>query len=418
MIMSNRKFNGARLKEALQFRGMKMTKLATLTGISKQSLSNYANESNVPPYDNVNNIAKALDFPPDYFMVEDLCTTATDNTYFRSQAAATKTAQRAQVVKMEYVAKMYDALLDYVDWPELSLPKIDFEQNDDLVAVDTPEMMEQIESVANQVREQWNLGTGPIENLQFVLESHGIIVTSSKYVESEIDAFSQKIRIGKGREQGYVYIIAIAVGEKPIERLRFDMAHELGHILLHPWDESNEDLDKEAFNAREKQANMFASALLLPRRSFTRDIAAYATEIDYYRHLKKKWRVSMQAMMFRARQIGIISGNQFSYMMRQVSKNGWRKKEPGDVPGNLNSTLFQGALDQLFEAEYLDSHDLRMHFAKEGIILSDKDLTDLMGLREGTIVPEPEDTMKLEPETKVIQLNIKRTGTTGGNGEA
>ena len=416
MIMSNRKFNGARLKEALQFRGMKMTKLATLTGISKQSLSNYANESNVPPYENVKSIARELEFPPDYFMVEDLCTTATDNIYFRSQAAATKTAQKSQAIKMEFVAKMYDAFLDYVDWPELSLPKVNFEQNDSLAAVDTPEMFEQIESVASQVRQQWELGVGPIENLQFVLESHGIIVTSSKYVSSEIDAFSQKVRIGKKHEQGYVYIIAIAVGEKPIERLRFDMAHELGHILLHPWDESNEDLDKEAFNAREKQANMFASALLLPKRSFTRDVSAYATEIDYYKHLKKKWRVSMQAMMFRARQLDIITGNQFSYMMRQVSKNGWRKKEPGDVPGNLNSTLFQGAIDQLFEAGYLDSHDLRKHFAKSGIILTDKDLTDLMGLREGTIVPEASDTAKLEPESKIIQFNIKNTGAMGGNG--
>lgn len=411
--MNNKKFYGVRLKEALQFRGMKMTELANLTGISKQSLSNYANESNVPPYENVLKIASSLEFPTDYFMTEDLCTTATDNSYFRSQAAATKTAQRAQVIKMEYVAKMYDALLDYIDWPELSLPEISFKQNDDLAEVDTPEMFEQIEEVANQVRRQWRLGTGPIDNFQFVLESHGIIVTSSKCVASEIDAFSQKVRIGKGREQGYVYIIAVAVGEKPIERLRFDMAHELGHILLHPWEESNEDLDKDAFNAREKQANMFASALLLPRRTFTRDIAAYATELDYYRHLKRKWRISIQAMMYRTRQLGIITGNQFSYMMRQVSKNGWRKHEPGDVPGYLNSTIFQGAIDKLFEGEYLDSHDLRVQFAKYGIILSDKDLTDLMGLKEGTIIPEPAETIKAEPETKILQFNIKKNKDTG-----
>ena len=161
---------------------------------------------------------------------------------------------------------------------------------------------------------------------------------------------------------------------------------------------------------------MFASALLLPRKAFIRDIMAYATELDYYRHLKKKWRVSMQAMMYRARQLNIITGNQFSYMMRQVSKNGWRKKEPGDVPGNLNSTIFQAALDSLFEGEYLDSHELRVQFAKDGIILSDYDLTDLMGLKEGTIVPEPSETIKLEPETKVIQFNIKKmTKATGGD---
>ena len=110
--MNNRKFNGARLKEALQFRGMKMTELANLTDISKQSLSNYANESNVPPYENILKIANVLEFPSEYFMVEDLCTTVTDNTYFRSQAAATKSSQRSQAIKMEYVAKIYDALFD------------------------------------------------------------------------------------------------------------------------------------------------------------------------------------------------------------------------------------------------------------------------------------------------------------------
>ena len=77
-----------------------------------------------------------------------------------------------------------------------------------------------------QVRQQWGLGNGPIDNSQFVLESHGIIVTSSKYVASEIDAFCPKVHLGKGRQQGYVYIIVVVVGEKPIERLRFDIAHD------------------------------------------------------------------------------------------------------------------------------------------------------------------------------------------------
>ena len=115
----------------------------------------------------------------------------------------------------------------------------------------------------------------------------------------------------------------------------------------------------------------------------------------------------MQAMMYRARQLNIITGNQFAYMMRHVSKNGWRKHEPGDVPGALNSTIFQGALDILFDGGYLDSHDLRLQFAKYGIILSDKDMIDLMGLKEGTIVPEPVEHIKVEPENKVIQFNIK-----------
>ena len=401
--MQRKKFNGDRLKEALQLRGIRMTELAGLTGITKQSLSLYANGGNVPPYENVKKIAFVLGFPTDYFMVEDMCAATADNTYFRSQAAATKTARKAQCIKMEYVAKMYKVLLNYVDFPILDLPNVNFDDSNNPTEADSKEMFDEIECVSKQVRKEWKLGMEPIENLQYTLESHGIIVTGLKNVDAQIDAFSQRTRLGRD----IVFIVALALGEKPVERLRFDMGHELGHILLHSWDEYNEDLPKDLFSAREKQANMFASALLLPKDPFYRDIAPYATDIDYYKHLKKKWRVSMQAMMYRARQMGVITGNQFSYMMRQVSKNGWRKREPGDVPGHLNSTIFQGALDILFDGGYLDSHELRVEFARYGIVLSDKDLEDLMGLEEGTLIPEPSDTAPLEQEEKIIPFGIK-----------
>jgi len=133
--------------------------------------------------------------------------------------------------------------------------------------------------------------------------------------------------------------------------------------------------------------------------------------------LKKKWRVSMQAMMYRARQLDVITGNQFSYMMRQVSKNGWRKHEPGDVPGRLNSTIFQGALDILSEGGYLNSHELRVEFTKYGIVLSDKDLEDLMGLEEGTLILESNDTASLEAEAKIIPFGIKNQQKQRGIGK-
>lgn len=68
--MNVQKFNGQRLKEALQFRGKKMTELADETGISKQSLSLYANAGNKPPFENVEKIARTLDFPVDFFTSE------------------------------------------------------------------------------------------------------------------------------------------------------------------------------------------------------------------------------------------------------------------------------------------------------------------------------------------------------------
>ncbi|MBC5651836.1 MULTISPECIES: XRE family transcriptional regulator [Clostridia] len=383
--MNVQKFNGQRLKEALQFRGKKMTELADETGISKQSLSLYANAGNKPPFENVEKIARTLDFPVDFFTSEDLCTVSTGNTYFRSQASATKKSRNAQKIKLEYVSKMYEVILNYVNVPELNLPDttgIDIPE--DIINVDSEQAINEIEKLAMLIREFWDLGSGPIDNLQYALQSNGIIVTGFRNVDSDIDAFSQQIKIdGKT-----IYIIALAIGSKPIERLRFDMAHELGHILLHTWGEDNEEISRDEFNAREKQANMFASALLLPKKSFSKSVSAYPTNIDYYFALKKKWKVSMQAMMYRARQLDIISANQFQYMMRIMSKNGYRLHEPGDKPGEIGDTIFQAALDMLFEGGYLTVSELLREFGRYGIYLSQHDLENLMYLREGTLYQE------------------------------
>ena len=384
--MNTQKFNGRRLKEALQFREKKMTELADETGISKQSLSLYANDGNIPPFDNVIKIARALEFPTEFFMSEDLCTASTGNTYFRSQASATKKSRNAQKIKLEYVSKMYEVILKYMNVPELNIPDTSMINiPEDITNVDSDQVINEIEKLAKLIREHWNLGNGPIDNLQYALQSNGIIVTGFRDVDTDIDAFSQQITIdGK-----VLYIIALAIGSKPIERLRFDMAHELGHILMHTWGDDNEDISKDEFNMREKQANMFASALLLPKETFSKSVSAYPTNIDYYIALKKKWKVSMQAMMYRTRQLDIISANQFQYMMRIMSKNRYRTHEPGDKPGEIGDTIFQAALDMLFEGGYLTVRELLKEFGRYGIYLSQNDLENLMYLREGTLYQEP-----------------------------
>lgn len=396
--MDNNRFNGQRLKDALQFRGMRMTELAKQIDISKQSLSLYANGENNPPYENVVKIAKALDFPFEFFMTEDLCTTATDNTYFRSQASASKLMQNSQKMKLEYVAKVYEVLLNYVDFPERNLPPVFFRGTDNLLDADSEEILEQIELIASTVRKHWKIGMGPIDNMQYLLESNGIIVTGFKNVDEKIDAFSQRINV---QNHGTVFVVALAIGEKPDVRLRFDMAHELGHILMHNWDDSNDSLSKDEFNALEKQANMFASALLLPREAFRKDVAPYATNVEFYRSLRKKWGVSMQAMMYRACQLGLITANQFQYMMRTVSAKGWRTREPGDTPGKLNSTIFQGAVDVLFDGDYLTAKEMMQAFHEYGIYLDQKDLEDIMGLKPGTLTVGPKLIPFVKPKIDI-----------------
>ena len=358
--MDSNRFRGERLKNARLFRGLTLTELAGQTDISKQSLSQYENGS-IPDIQRVMAIAHALDFPTEYFLQEDKCKTMTEVTYFRSLTSATKMSRKAQSLKLECVAKIFQILEQCVDFPVLNLPKVEFNGSDnefDVAAQDA--MQEEIESIAQAVRAHWELDLSPIPNLQLTLEENGIVVTGFDTKDKKIDAFSQRTLV----DGGDVFFVAVAQGEKPKGRIFFDMAHELGHILLHPWSESLDLISKEEFKSRENQANRFASAFLLPKESFLREIQAYPTDLNYYLHLKKRWNCSMQAMVYRAHQLKAITDNQYQYMMRQISKKGWRINEPGDAPYYLNDNIFQGAIDVLFEADYLNPSTLLQLFKK------------------------------------------------------
>ena len=274
---------------------------------------------------------------------------------------------------------------------------MDFEGYDDPWDCESQEAIDEMEMVANKVRECWGIQSGPIKDIQYLLEQNGILVTGFATNEDKIDAFSQRTLV----DNADVFLIAVALGSRPACRLRFDMAHELGHIVLHPWSEDIETLSKEEFKARERQANMFASAFLLPRDSFSKDVLQYPTDLKFYLFLKKKWKVSIQAMMYRARQLNIISANQYQYMMRQVSKNGWRTKEPDDIPGVLNESIFQGAIDLLFDNNILTPKTLIADFKRHGVALYPYMIEELLHLKKGT----------LDVEDKIIPLfhikNIK-----------
>ena len=396
--MMEKKFYGERLRNARMYRGLTLTELAKRTDISKQSLSLYENDNNTPDYMKVRLLATELNFPYDYFFQKDSYVAKTETTYFRSFASATKKDRAAQSIKLEYVAKLYEILLEYISFPEMNLPNISFEGYDDVFECESDEAIQEIENVANKVREYWGLGNGPIKDLQYALEKNGIIVTGFDTNEDKIDAFSQRTIV----EGNNIYFIAVALGNRPEGRIRFDMAHELGHILLHPWSEDLETITKDEFKARERQANMFASAFLLPKDSFGKDVASYPTNLKYYQFLKNKWKVSIQAMIYRTHQLGIISDNQYQYLMRQISKNGWRIKEPDDVPCCLNENIFQGALDLLMEQNVLSAKEIMDLFRKRGVTLYYEDIEELLHLRPNTLKVEE----KIRP---ILQLrnNIK-----------
>lgn len=383
--MSGKRFQGERLKSARQLRGLTLTALAEKTGISKQSISQYESGETRPEHERGFRLASALNVPYDFFLSEDTYKTETPTTYFRSLASSTKLARSKESIKLEYVAKIYEALEQYIDFPLLNLPAVNYSGGYNIYDdSDCEKMYSELEEIALMVRKHWQLGLEPIRDLQYLLESNGIVVTGFETDTESIDAFSQRTRICG--EQ--ICFIAVDQGRKPEGRIRFDLAHELAHLLIHPWSDNLDLLSREEFKTREFEANVFASAFLLPRESFGKDVQAYPTDLQYYLWLKKKWRSSIQSMIYRANQLQYISNSQFQYLMRQVSKNGWRKTEPDDTPFFLGENIFQGAIQLLLNEHILTTNELLNLFSGYGAGLYPGEIENLLHLSKGSLEPE------------------------------
>jgi Zn-dependent peptidase ImmA (M78 family) len=286
--------------------------------------------------------------------------------------------------------------MDYVDFMPLDLPQVYFEPDE----LDEYEEIRVIEKIADTVRSEWHLGRDPINDLRYTLESKGIVVTCASLNASKIDAFSQMTVIN-GNE---TYFVVISKDGQTLARARFDMAHELGHILLHSWGEGSDEIDHDEFKRRERQANIFASSLLLPRDSFGNDVRIYPNDLENYKRLKRKWNVSIQAMVYRARQLDIITANQFQYLMKRISQNGWRTHEPGDTAYVPKSTLLQSAVELLLSSEEFTVMGFLTTLRSCGIVLKPSELEDLLCLKRGTL--KIDET----PPDKLVRLKFPSDG--------
>ncbi|EEI83473.1 helix-turn-helix domain-containing protein [Anaerococcus tetradius] len=384
------KFNGEKLKTARTYRSMTLAELGKLIDLSKQTLSLYENNKGNPDFETIIKLSKVLKFPTNYFTQESNNNIKSGSTYFRALSTTTKKSRASEITRVEFIGSLYEALYNYIDFPELNLPTI-YHDNEDLTD-------DYIEKIALELRNCWNLGLEPIKNLQHVLESNGLIVVGVNVPDRKIDAYSQIINI----DDYETYIIVLATGKKGKARINFDMAHELGHILLHPWTEDIETLSNEEFKERERQANKFASSFLLPRDTFLADCRKYPTELEYYRMLKNKWETSIQAMLFRANELDVITNNQFQYLMRQVSSRGWRKKEPGDYPYTLNENIFKMAIKLLLDNDY-SKEDIINLFNESSVNLFSDEIEGLLNLPEGYLKIEN----KCEDNIIKLKLNEK-----------
>jgi Zn-dependent peptidase ImmA (M78 family)/DNA-binding XRE family transcriptional regulator len=385
-----RKFNGKRVREGRIFRGMTITDLADELGISKQMISKYENDKATPTFEALTGLTRILKFPKDYFYEEPI-EVKTGNTYFRSLLTTGKKEREMQYDRVKYLTIIRTMLEEYVDFPNLDLPEIDVEEIND------------IEEVAQILRGYWDLNDKPIKNIVYLLEAKGFVLSSLNLDNKTIDAF------GAHHETNHKQYYSIILGneKRSFYRRQFDVAHELGHKVLHDPYLNLDDLSKEEFKVMEKEANDFAAAFLLPKESFYKDVILHPTDLSYYKLLKKKWCVSISAMVMRAYKLGAMSQSSYQYLQRSISQQGWRKVEPLDEIKDVKEPeAMKQAVELLIENDYITGEEFIQKLSQHyGLSLFREEIENLLGLDKGYLITETEPNAISD---NIVSLKDKR----------
>jgi Zn-dependent peptidase ImmA (M78 family)/transcriptional regulator with XRE-family HTH domain len=308
-------FVGSRLREAREVRGLTAVTLAEIVEISPQAISQYEAGKSTPSPEVLHLLASAVNLPEHFFMRPQRPTEG-GAVFYRSMSSATKGARARAERRFEWLQDIVRYLTEFVTFPDSNFPRLDI-PGDPLLLSDA-----EIEDAADEVRRYWGMHDGPIANMVLLLENQGAIVARDNLGADALDSLSEFVS-----EEGRPYII-VGTDKGSAVRWRFDLAHELGHVVLHGGLSPDQLLRPEYHKRIEEQAHRFASAFLLPLAPFGEDL--FSANLDVLRSLKLKWRVSIGMMVTRARQCDLISEETARRLWINLSRRGWRRVEPYD----------------------------------------------------------------------------------------
>jgi Zn-dependent peptidase ImmA (M78 family) len=185
--------------------------------------------------------------------------------------------------------------------------------------------LDQIEAVARQLRESWDLGVDPIPVLTDMLEERGIKVFQSQAINNRFDGMAATV--------DGIPVIVVGRGW-PGDRQRFTLAHELGHLVLKG--RLAPDVEEEA------AANRFAGAFLALAEEVRKELGEKRVWLEprELEVLKKTYGLSMQGWMHRAKDLGILPDVHYIEMRKFFRSRGWNKTEPGEQYAPERPQLF------------------------------------------------------------------------------
>lgn len=308
---------GERIKQARKAAGLSLRALADRAGVTAMAISKYEAGKSTPSSRVLLGLSKALGVRTEYFFRP-----------VKVELQEMKHRKHSQLPKKalaQIEGDVKEQLERFIELEQL-LP------NGPVQAFKLPENLpapianlDEIETVARQLRESWDLGVDPIPVLTDMLEERGIKVFQSQAINERFDGMAATV--------DEIPVIVVGRGW-PGDRQRFTLAHELGHLVLKG--RLAPDVEEEA------AANRFAGAFLVPADEVRKELGEKRSWLEprELEVLKKTYGLSMQGWMHRAKDLGILPESHYVEMRKFFSTRGWNKTEPGEQYPSERPQLF------------------------------------------------------------------------------
>lgn len=304
-------FCADRLKIARHRRKLTGKELAAAAGVTDVTVSKVEN-GHQPDDVTVDKFAKALSYPRAFFLMDKPELLEPKAVSFRSLKKMKAAERNASLA----AGSNGIALYQWID-AQFNLPASDL--------IDLSREQGRPEVAARLLRQHWGLGDRPIGNVLRLFESKGIRVLSLTENTDNVDAYSFW-----HANHPYVFLNQ----RKTAERSNFDAAHELGHLVLHFHAQAESMPEDDA----ERQANLFASAFLMPDADL-KSLLAHIYSSSQIIKAKIRWKVSAMALATRLHQIGMLSDWNYRSIIIDLGQRGYRTGEPLGVERETSTLL-------------------------------------------------------------------------------
>ncbi len=316
---------GERIKIARRAAGLSQRALAATVDVSAMAISKYERQLDIPSSGVLLHLAQALNVKTEYFL-RPVTVTVTAPSYRRRTSLPRKQEYAIIGQIQEWLERYLDVESFFGGPPSFDLPA----DLDRCVA-----SLDEVERVALNLRQEWDLGLTPMESLVEVLEDRGIKVGLVGGHE-DFDALTFWADDNMP--------VIVVKRDLPGDRQRFNLAHELGHLILEP--AGDVDIEDAAYR--------FAGAFLVPEPVARFELGDHRQTLDLHElHLlKHKYGLSMQAWIYRAKDLDILSESAATQLFKQFRQQGWRRREPGDQipleePGRLKRLVIRALAEDM-----------------------------------------------------------------------